>query len=99
MPSKSSSNLPRLDGLTAKQHDIIVALVEAGKPMDRTELAEAAKVDRKTVWSAFQTPEFVETYNQICLFLLKERVGEVLEASIREAKRHSFANRQMLLQM
>lgn len=41
----------------------------------------------------------METYNQVCLFLLKGRLGEVLEASIREAKRHAFPNRQMLLQM
>lgn len=97
--SKSSSLLPSIEGITPKQYDILVALIEAGHPLTRTELSEAAKVDRKTVWSAFQTPAFVETYNQVCLFLLKERVGEVLEASIREAKRHSFPDRQMLLQM
>jgi hypothetical protein len=96
---QDASLLPSIEGLTPKQYDILVALIESGSPLTRTELAERAHVDRKTVWSAFQTPAFVEAYNQVCLFLLKERVGEILEASIREAKRHSFPDRQMLLQM
>lgn len=51
------------------------------------------------MWSAFQTPAFVEAYNQVCIFLPKERLGEVLEASIRDTKRHSFTEHQLLLQM
>lgn len=96
---QATSLLPNIEGITPKQYEILVALIEAGSPLTRTELAERAKADRKTVWSAFQTPAFVEAYNQVCIFLLKERVGEVLEAAIREAKRHSFPDRQMLLQM
>lgn len=93
---RTTSLLPNIEGITPKQYEILVALIEAGSPLTRT---ERAKADRKTVWSAFQTPAFVDAYNQAGLFLLKERVGEVLEAAIREAKRHSFPDRQMLLQM
>ena len=56
------TTLPALDHLTAKQHDILLALVEAGCPLGRTDLAEAAKVDRKTVWATFQKPESVKAY-------------------------------------
>ncbi len=72
---KCCSLRPSSEGLTPRQDDIPVALMEAGHPLTRTEFSEAAKVDRKTVWSAFRTPAFVETHNQVCLLLLKERVG------------------------
>lgn len=41
----------------------------------------------------------METYNRVCIFLLRERVGEVIEAFVHVTKRHSFPDRQMLLQM
>ncbi|MDP9370723.1 MAG: hypothetical protein M3Q03_21055 [Chloroflexota bacterium] len=102
--------LPEFAGLTPAEVDILLTLVEAGlgkvdltkgpeKRINKTKLAEVAGVDRRTVLRAFQNETFVDAYNKICLALVRERVGEVLEASIREAKRQSFQDRQMLLQM
>jgi hypothetical protein len=98
MPKKSPS-LPTTIGLTPKQNDLLLTIIENGLSLSRTDLAEKAGCDRKTVWSAFQSEEFCEAYNRVCLFLIKERVGEVIDASIRAAKGNSFADRQMLLQI
>lgn len=99
MPKKKSPSLPTTVGLTPKQHDLLLTTIEHGLSLSRTDLAEKAGCDRKTVWSPFQSEEFCEAYNKVCLFLIKERVGEVIDASIRAAKGNSFADRQMLLQI
>ncbi len=108
--SSDVAPLPEFAGLTPAEVDILLTLVEAGlgkvdltkgpeKRINKTKLAEVAGVDRRTVLRAFQNETFVDAYNKVCLALVRERVGEVLEASIREAKRQSFQDRQMLLQM
>ena len=99
MPRKNSPSLPSVVGLSPKQHDLLAAIVENGLSLSRTDLAEKAGCDRKTVWAAFQSEEFCDAYNKGCLFLIKERVGEVIDASIRAAKGNSFSDRQMLLQI
>jgi hypothetical protein len=95
----ASTTLPSLISLTPKQHDLLIAIIENGLSLSRTDLAEKAGCDRKTVWSAFQNEEFIDAYNKVCLFLIKERIGEVLDASIKAARTNSFADRQMLLQI
>ncbi len=87
MPRKNSPSLPSVVGLSPKQHDLLAAIVENGLSLSRTDLAEKAGCDRKTVWAAFQSEEFCDAYNKVCLFLIKERVGEVIDASIRAAKK------------
>jgi hypothetical protein len=95
----ASTTLPSLISLTPKQHDLLIAIIENGLSLSRTDLAEKAGCDRKTVWSAFQNEEFIDAYNKVCLFLIKERIGEVLDASVKAARTNSFADRQMLLQI
>ena len=63
------------------------------KRVNKIKLAEAAGVNRRTVLRAFQNETFVDAYNKICLALVRERVGEVKEASIRDAKRQYFQDR------
>ena len=89
-----ASLLPELEGLTPAQQQIIATIIENGLGLNRTELAEAAGVDRKAVWSAFQSDAFVEAYRQVGPYLVKGRVGEVLDAPFRAARGPSFADRQ-----
>lgn len=109
-PQPPAALLPEFADLTLAQEHILLTLIEQGlgkvdltigpeNRLNKTKLAESAHVDRKTVLRAFQSETFKAAYNRVCLFLVQERIGEVLDASIREAKRQSFQDRQTLLQM
>ena len=64
-----------------------------------TEKAELAGVSRVTWYKAFSKSGFVSLISDTAIGLIRGRAIELVNASFREAKRGSFADRKMLLEV
>ena len=64
-----------------------------------TKKAELADISRLTWYKAFAKPGFVNLISDTAIGLIRGRAIELVNASFREAKRGSFADRKMLLEV
>jgi hypothetical protein len=64
-----------------------------------TEICQAAEVSRALYYDAFDKPEFVEYYLDLCREAVKQAVGPAMRALLKEATRGSYPHLKMLLEM
>lgn len=64
-----------------------------------TELCDMLEISTRTYQRAWKKPEFVKLYETKSMDLVKQQVGPVINAFLREAKRGSFQHGKVLLEM
>lgn len=69
------------------------------KQKNVSEICGIAEIDRKTYYTAFKKPGFVDYYHQLSIELVKQSVMPVLNAVRKEAQGGSFQHAKLLLEM
>ncbi|CAK7069895.1 phBC6A51 family helix-turn-helix protein [Tissierella sp.] len=86
--------------LTDKEKNLLEVLINPENRMKSiTDICKLAKCSRPVYYEAFAKPEFVETYKQYSVDLVKQSVASVINTFIREAQRGSFPHGKVLLEM
>jgi len=85
---------------TEKEQNLLEVLINPENRMKSiTDICKIAKCERQTYYNAFAKPGFVEIYNAKCQELIKQSVGAIINAFVREAQRGSYQHGKLLLDM
>lgn len=85
---------------TKAESAILEALLNpANRLKTITELCDMLGITTRTYQRAFKKREFLELYNEMSMDMVRQHVGPVINAFLKEAKRGSFQHGKVLLEM
>ena len=84
---------------TAEQKLLEVLLNPEFRGKSKTEICQIAGISRQTYYDAFKKPEFVAYYEARARDLVREAVGPVVNAFVKEAKKGSYPHGKVVLEM
>ena len=84
---------------TAEQKLLEVLLNPEFRGKSKTDICQIAGISRQTYYDAFKKPEFVAYYEAQARDLVREAVGPVINAFVKEAKKGSYPHGKVVLEM
>ena len=84
---------------TAEQKLLEVLLTPECRGKSKTDICQIAGISRQTYYDAFKKPGFVAHYEAQARDLVREAVGPVVNAFVKEAKKGSYPHGKVVLEM
>ena len=84
---------------TAEQKLLEVLLTPECRNISKTEVCKRAGISRQTYYKIFKKPGFVAHYEAQARDLVREAVGPVVNAFVKEAKKGSYPHGKVVLEM
>ena len=85
---------------TPKEELLLEALLNPeNRKKTVTKICEIAGCSRRTYYTAFEKPEFVEYYKEKCRDLVKQSVAPIVNTFVKMAKKGSYTHGKVVLEM